>query len=560
MVLKLKKMEVVEDVIKSRTYPIIYNRVVDAIHSMVDFQLKGIEMSDLEEAELGERITDKYVDSMAPRWSAVGVNAAQVIAENITQSSLSSHRMAGVTKGASGLDRIKEIMNLKNKADIVRVITTPVRGIPRSRLMIDELANTMVSVVFHDLVDRYEIVDVRPQWYDLFMFVASIPPQVMSNRWLRVYIDESTLYKYRISMPSLYSTILAGIEKSTIAMLYPPAGAVQEMYIDIHAGSLLPDDNSALYMALATIASTIISGVSSVSNSSPAGVNMLQDLEIIPRNDGIFEIRSKAPEFVPPTAWSHMLNMMVPEVEILSATGRVFRSSLPEYQDHERLRHIILEIPNNYESLVKHMTINDDGTVDITFKKEMTEEYPFLEHVIMEDRTFVSEKVAKDFLLLGIADFTNYWYIECICSRAQDLYALEEVDSTRTYTTSSLNIMESLGYLAMRNMMYQEFRANININSTHVSLIIDNMTLYREPVSFRRQSIVNDKSEFLSYTTFEDIPKYITQSGFTGEVDHMKSISAHVLTGSMIEVGQGGPDRMFAENEYIRKRKIARSQ
>lgn len=547
------------EVMRSRTYPIVHERTASMISNMIKFQLEDMEEgSPLEEVELGERVTDRYIDALSARWTPVGVLSSQTVAENMTQSSLSSHRMAGVSKGASGFDRINEIAHLKNKSDIIRVVTTPVRGIPRSRDMINELANSIVEVSMDVLSGDDEIVDVRPPWYDTFMFLMNIPPQVISSRWIRLYMKKSVMYRYRLSMPAIYSVISDNIEKSTIAILYPPAGGTDRMYIDIHAGSLGDGDNSPLYMALATIRAQIVGGIPSVSSAAPVSINLLKDLQVVPQGDGVFELRSKAPELVPPNAWSYMIRTMVPDVEILSPTGRRFRSSNVRFHNHETVRHVILEIPNNYESIVDKMVVNDRG-VHITFKKSMIDEYPFLEHVVMEDRFFDTEEEAKNFLLINIAEFTIYWYIECISPRAENLYALSEVDSTRTYTTSALNCKESLGYLAMRSMIYEAFRANIVVSPTIVGLIIDAITLYRQPVSFKRQAIVNAKSEFLTSSTFEDIARYLTRSGFSGEEDNMQSVSSRILSGQMIEIGQGG-DRLNRENEYLKSRRESRKK
>lgn len=545
-------MDVVEEVIRSRTYPIVHDRAISTIRSMVSFQLEGMEMSPLEEAEMEEAICNRYTSTLTDRYTPVGIIAAQTIAENMTQSSLSSHRMAGVSKGASGFDRIKEIANLKNKSDIVKVVTTPIRGVPRSLSMINDLANSIVRITIDDIADGYEIVGDRPRWYDLFMFLMNIPPQTMSSRWIRLYLKEKSMYRYKVALPMIYSVISTNMDRGTVSILYPPSTMTDRMYIDIHAGTLPDTDDSPLYLALAEVQAQVIGGVPSVSRAEPVQVSLLKELDIVPIGDGVFELRSKAPDYIHPSAWSHMIKMMVPDVEILSPNGRRFRSSTPEYQDHKRLRHIILEIPTTYESILDKMDV-DDG-INLIFKKEMVDDYPFLQHVVMEDRTFSNDIDAKNFLLLDITPFTKYWYIESVCSRAEDLYSLSEVDSTRTYTTSALDAMQSLGYLAMRNMIYQAFKDNINVSHIPVGLISDNVTLYRTPVSFKRQSIANDRSEWMTSTTFEDILRYTTQNAFAGEVDHMQSVSSHILTGQMVNIGRGG-DRLDRENEYISRRR-----
>lgn len=44
----------------------------------------------------------------------------------------------------------------------------------------------------------------------------------------------------------------------------------------------------------------------------------------------------------------------------------------------------------------------------------------------------------------------------------------------------------------------------------------------------------------MTYTTFEDVLKYVTAAAFAGEIDDMQSVSSRVLTGRMIDIGRGG--------------------
>lgn len=559
--LGLGEMEVLLPVMKYRTFPIIHDKMERDISSMLSFQKE--EKTDIEEAVIAERITDKYIGSLAPRYDPVGVNAAQVVAENMVQSSLSSHRMAGVSKAASGFERIKEIANLSNKQDIVKVVTTPIRGVPRSRMQINEIANIITRLTMDEITTGFDIIAERPLWYPVFIKLNDVPPQLLRSRFLRIYLDEYKLYKHRIPLSVLCNTLRDTIGDTGVVFLYPPASIVENLYIDVHDGSVnesLPplERDFPLYSRIPEIRSQIVGGIPSVTSAEPVGVNLLKDLQVVQIGDE-FELRSKTPDFVHPSAWSHLIKMLVPDVEILSPSGRLFRSRDEKYRNLDTLKHIILGIPAMYESVANPPKILDDGRVLITFRRDMEKEFPYLSHVVLEDRIFDNEAQAEDFLLLNIAEFIMYWYIEAMTEKAQDLYAMEEIDSTRTYTTSPHNLIQTIGYMAMRSMIFQEFKANISVNEDLVKIIINNITLYQEPVSFTRQAMHNDKTEFLTYTTFENVLDYVTRAAFAGETDHMLSISSKILTGNMINVGRGG-DRLNKENSYLKARREQRAK
>jgi len=550
-------MDVLIPVIKNRTFPVIHQRLEKDISSMLSFQYEKKE--GLKGALLDEKITDKYIASLAPRWDTIGANSAQIVSENMVQSSLSSHRMAGVSKAASGFTRIKEITDLSNRTNIVNVITTPTRGIPRNRIQINELANVIVGLTLDSLVTRIEIVGEKPSWYPVFIKMFGIPSSLVRNRFLRLYLDEYKMYKHRISMNTIYNILDSNISASTgLTFLYPPASLVDQLYIDVHDGKINESEipikrDFPLYDYVPTLRAQIIGGIPSVTSAEPIGVNLLKDLQVIQVGD-TYEVRSKVSDFVHPSAWSHLLTMLVPNVEILSPSGRVFRPRDEKYRNVDLLTKIILQIPTTYEGIANPPQILEDNRVLVTFRREMRDEFPFLRHVVMEDRVFESKEEAESFLLLSIAEFITYWYIEAVTDTAQDLYAITEVDNTRTYTTSPYNLKDTIGYMAMRSMIYQEFRANISVVIDPIKTIINKMTLYTDPVAFTRQSLENDRTEFLTYATFEDILAYIMGAAFAGETDNMLSVSSKILTGQMVDIGKGG-DRMYKENGYIAMRR-----
>jgi hypothetical protein len=99
---------------------------------------------------------------MAREHDPVGVNAALTIGENLVQSSLGAKHTAGLKRGATGFDRAEEVTNMKNRSDIVKLITTPVNGVPRSREEINQLANEIIRVQMEDLKEKYEVLRLSP--------------------------------------------------------------------------------------------------------------------------------------------------------------------------------------------------------------------------------------------------------------------------------------------------------------------------------------------------------------------------------------------------------------
>lgn len=523
------------------SYPIVHDKLHNTIMDMVHFQVKNLsELSMLKKMMLIDRIVARYIESMAREFDPVGVNAALTIGEKLVQSSLGAKHTAGLRRGATGFDRVEEVSNMKNKSDIVKMITTPINGVPRSREEINELANVIIRISLQDLKDRFEIMRARegtgdiltrlPSWYRVQVATRAIGVSLLSPLWIRIYLKPNLLYRHRISLPAIVSNLQEELGERGV-ILYPPSTIGS--FIDVH---MISDRTEEEYMLrLGTIMALQVGGIPSVSNAHAIFENLLTNLNILEVNPNEYEVVSAAPEYIPSYAWGSMLQAMVPGIQLVGTTGKRFISN----HSLAQLKRMILEVPLMYAD-VTDTIVRSEGNITVTFKEELANEFPYLQYANLERVTFTSQEEADQFLLNTMVEFHLFWYIEATCSHVQDLFVLPEVDPTRTFTTSPLDAMASLGYLAMRNMIYQAFIDNVSVNPTHVKTIINNMTLYKEPVSIKRQSLKNDRSEFMTYTTFEDILKYITAAAFAGEIDHMQSVSSHVLTGQEISIGRGG--------------------
>lgn len=542
-------MDIVESVIgrlEHLVFPVSQESLRTTITSMVKYQVQGFKGSELDKQVQIEIITRRYMQAIAKEREPVGVNAALTTGESLTQSSLQSHHHAGLKRGAGGFDRIEELTDMKNRVPMVRVITLPVNGVPRSKFDVNELSNILTKVYIDDIRTEFSIeraaegkgpvIDRVPKWYRVFSMFKAIPTSSFQSSWLRVHLNPDLLYRYRIPLYVVASRIEEVL--GTIgAIVYPPTAI--GTFIDIHIGADI--DDASKYSKLGTILSLQVGGIDSVDYAYPISENLLTNFRVEEAEatdmGTVYEVKSTAPGYIPALAWSTMIQAMVPDAKIVGNSGRRFISA----RSRKNLEHIMLRVPMTYADVIDGEPVREaDGSITYYFRENLVEEFPYLEHAILEPQTFQSEEEASIFLRQYLVEKHLYWYIEASCSKVQDLFMLKEVDSMRTFTTSPMDCMESLGYLAMRQMLYQEFRDNIGVDSVHVKTIVNNMTLYKNPVSIRRKSLKNDKSEFFTYTTFEEVMKYVANAAFAGEEDHMRSVSSQIITGQPFKIGRGG--------------------
>lgn len=395
-----------------------------------------------------------------------------------------------------------------------------------------------------------------PIWYK---YVSAIPytnryglpdtitPDSIKYNFLRIYLDPDQIYRSRIKLSTI-ADILRQSDKHHVAVLYPPIG--EGLYIDIHSIGA-KQTKTALYDILGSILETYVSGIPTVDNAFPISENLLTDTKIMEETskDGyhIYRIASGVPNFIPADAWKWMITSMIPDAASVDDNWLRFKTTY----DNRDVQRMVFDCPLMYADIVRDRITRTDGKIYITFRYELMNTYPYLEYADLRPCTFESESDADNFLLGYIVDHHLYWYIEGNCTQISEIYLMDEVDPRYTFTYGPSDSTATIGYLATRKIVYQEFRDNIKIDPSHLKLITNNMMLYEHPVAITRAAIAYDKTDWLTYSTYEDVMKYILQAAFVGSVDTCTSISAKVLTGQKITIGRGGDNLPPLENPFI---------
>lgn len=559
----------VVDRLRLMSYPIMHGRIKDDIHSMIGSQIKNISLTGLERRLLIERIVSRYKDAMMAEHEPVGIVAAQTIAENQVQSSLSSHHHAGIRRGAVGFERIEQLTELSNTG-LCKIVTSPIvssdgRMIPMDKTSIYELANTMIGINISDVTTGYRIIEdePHPSWYELLSRMQAIPSTSIGHRWMRIFFDKDLLYRYRITIPAIASAMTTGLSKSGVVM-YPPSSV--GMYVDVHIISALSDGR--LYRRLGHLLAINISGVSNVSTAYTLYENMLESLTVSQVGDNEYQVSSSASMLIPDFSWRYMLESMIPDAVFSKNEGNRFTSDM----DINQVRSLILDVPLKYADVGHEVSyLNEEGEETdpsmatrfyVQFDQDMPDKFPYLEYADLTDVEFNSREEMDTFLLGIMVDRHLFWYIEAICPSINSIFSLPEVDTSRSYTTSPHDCKESLGYLAMRQMIYNEIRENIKVNDVWLKTMVNNITTYKNPVAITRHSIKHDRSEWMTFATFEEVLAWMTRAAFTGETDSLDSISARTIVGQPIAIGRGG-DNLKSSNKFselLKNEEVRREQ
>lgn len=128
------------------------------------------------------------------------------------------------------------------------------------------------------------------------------------------------------------------------------------------------------------------------------------------------------------------------------------------------------------------------------------------------------------------------WVLDTTGSNLLETLSLDFIDSTRTFSNDIKEIHNVLGIEATRQIIYNELVEVIEfsgayVNSHHLQLLADRMTITKNLVPIFRSGILYDDIGPIAKATFEVHTEEFLNAARHGCLDHMRGISANVMTG-----------------------------
>ena len=199
---------------------------------------------------------------------------------------------------------------------------------------------------------------------------------------------------------------------------------------------------------------------------------------------------------------------------------------------------------NNTQSM--NIFKNDKNTpIDVTDKLYELKniQYNLLENLALKgvkNIDNVNMRQVKNQLVMnedtGEYQSREYWVLDTVGTNLMGVLSLDEVDTTRCYSNSIMEMFNVLGIEATRQAIYNEFVEVLEfggtyVNSHHLSLLVDRMTSTASMVSCYRHGINKDDIGVLSKASFEETPEMFLKASRHAEMDTMRGVSASVMTG-----------------------------
>lgn len=135
---------------------------------------------------------------------------------------------------------------------------------------------------------------------------------------------------------------------------------------------------------------------------------------------------------------------------------------------------------------------------------------------------------------------TDEWYIETDGTNLAQISELHFVDIYRTYSNDIWEIYNIYGIEAIRKYLYFELEMLMpSIHKTHLSILVDRMTISGKLRSISRYTRKNEQTSVLSKATFEETLSNFIQASLNREKDTINGSSATITCGKVPFVGTG---------------------
>jgi DNA-directed RNA polymerase II subunit RPB1 len=129
------------------------------------------------------------------------------------------------------------------------------------------------------------------------------------------------------------------------------------------------------------------------------------------------------------------------------------------------------------------------------------------------------------------------WVLDTTGTNLLDMFALDYIDTTKTYSNDIAEIFNILGIEATRQSIFNETEevmetsGSIYINYHHLSVLCDRITSNKNLVPIFRTGILSDDIGPIAKATFEVQTDVFLEAARHGEYDSMRGVSANVMCG-----------------------------
>ncbi|OIO24776.1 DNA-directed RNA polymerase subunit A'' [Candidatus Micrarchaeota archaeon CG08_land_8_20_14_0_20_49_17] len=172
----------------------------------------------------------------------------------------------------------------------------------------------------------------------------------------------------------------------------------------------------------------------------------------------------------------------------------------------------------------------------------------------------------------------NDYFVRVSGINLPEVLKLENIDLTKVYTNSVIDIEKILGIEAARNALIREIKQvldlqGLTVDIRHIIVIADAVSSDGVIKSVGRHGLSGEKASILARAAFEVTVKHLIDASVAAKSDHLQGVAENIIVGQPIPLGTGmvklrmkwfevpeekateGEPSLFTKKRTLRKRK-----
>jgi DNA-directed RNA polymerase II subunit RPB1 len=186
-------------------YSVLAENIRDRNKKDLEDQLVLIEIYPSLIPELKKNIINQYKNSFVNFGESVGIQTAQCIGEQNTQSNLNKFHKAGTSSEAQSDSRFSDLLNTTTKPKSLAYFIYFKNSNDKLETLIDNIGSTILDITLSRIVDTYKICINKEQelWYKGFFVFKDKDEYTNYEHCVSCFIKMDIIYEYKITLKSI---------------------------------------------------------------------------------------------------------------------------------------------------------------------------------------------------------------------------------------------------------------------------------------------------------------------------------------------------------------------
>tara|TARA_B100001094_G_scaffold333430_1_gene412103 strand:+ start:12774 stop:15365 length:2592 start_codon:yes stop_codon:yes gene_type:complete len=230
--------------------------------------------------------------------------------------------------------------------------------------------------------------------------------------------------------------------------------------------------------------------------------------------------------------YEYMIRFTIDKKKLMDKRTSTYYASAAIMKEYYESLYITTSYENNPDIYLDARVYDADYNIDILKQLAIKLENTIVIHGNQSiDSTYITENNG-DFI------------IETDGSCLEEILGRTDIDSTRTITNNSSEVLEVLGIEAARASLMNEIRQVIEydggyVNYRHFSMLVDTMTCKGQIMSITRHGINKTNTGPLMKCSFEETVDVLLDAAQFGELDKLQGVTETITMGKLSKIGTG---------------------